>query len=72
MAKTKKGDKRTKVSIMAVYSDIRDRHRIARGVFRTEAILQPQNKLTEFTVLHYNCDHSSCNDYGPVIVDPTY
>ena len=58
MAKTKKGDKRTKISIMAVYPDPRERQRIARGVFRKRVILQPQNKLTEFTVLHYNCDHT--------------
>lgn len=37
MAKTKKGDKRTKISIMAGYSDSRDRHRIARGFFSKES-----------------------------------
>jgi hypothetical protein len=69
MAKMEKCDKHEGPAIvlyLAGYHLMRSNY-TADG-FRKKLILQLQNKLTEFTVLHYNCDHSPCDEHGSVIV----
>jgi hypothetical protein len=72
MAKTKKCDKHEGLAIVVICRIRMVFQDHTRPVFRKKLILQLQNKLTEFTVLHYNCDHSPCDEHGAVIVAPTY
>jgi hypothetical protein len=72
MAKTTEGDKRTNsLSLLFTWKTI-DLSETCSGVLQKRVILQLQNKLTEFTVLHYNCDHFPMDDHDPMTVDPTY
>jgi hypothetical protein len=57
MAKTMKRDKHEGPALVQEAAGPVMRYDHARRL-RKKLILQLQNKLTEFTVLHYNCDHS--------------
>jgi hypothetical protein len=60
MAKMAKGNKPERTGHQTVFCRIlMDAPNHTADSFQKKLILQLQNKLTEFTVLHYNCDHSS-------------